>query len=322
MPLRTARFYDSAEVTIDEQLCNGCGLCVKVCRGAPLVMEGKRVKVDQSLGFGCIACGHCVTICPKNAITVRGRDFGPEDVSPMPKKEARADYDSLRNLLLSRRSVRDFKDKPVEREFIDKILEAASSAPMGLPPSDVQVLVFEGFEQVQALRNDLYDEMKKWRWMTRGVGAILMRPFMSKAASEAMREFVGPVIDMYEQKANEGVDWFLYGAPLALYFYTSPYADPVDPYIPATYAMLAAQSLGLGSTMLGFPGMVIMRSKLLQKKYGIDAVNGSGLMLIVGHPAVRFSKVVTRRFRGIHYFPERLPIEENANDSTNSEDVE
>ena len=305
MPLRTARYYDSAQVSIDEQSCIGCGLCVTVCKGAPLVLEGKRVRIDQSLGFGCIACGHCAAICPQHAITVTGRDMGPEDVLPMPKKQECADFAGLNNLMLSRRSVREFAKKPVARDLIDQILEAASSAPMGLPPTDVQVLVFEGFEQVQKLRNELYDEMKKWLWMTRGFGAAMMRPFMSKAESQMMREFVGPVIEMYEQKAKEGKDWFLYGAPLALYFHTSPYADPADPYIPATYAMLAAQSLGLGSTMLGFPGMVILRSKRLQKQYGIDALNGPGLMLVVGHSAVTYSKVVKRRFRGVRFFSER-----------------
>ena len=51
---------------------------------------------------------------------------------------------------------------------------------------------------------------------------------------------------------RQGVDWFFYDAPLALYFYASPYADPADPLIPATYAMLAGESLGLGTCMLGF----------------------------------------------------------------------
>ncbi|MFZ4465107.1 MAG: nitroreductase, partial [Bacteroidales bacterium] len=36
-----------------------------------------------------------------------------------------------------------------------------------------------------------------------------------------------------------------------LYFYGSPYADPADPLIAATYAMIAGESLCLGTCMIG-----------------------------------------------------------------------
>ncbi|WP_211344126.1 4Fe-4S binding protein [Robertmurraya siralis] len=33
MPLKTGRFYESADVVIDRDKCITCGLCVKVCKG-------------------------------------------------------------------------------------------------------------------------------------------------------------------------------------------------------------------------------------------------------------------------------------------------
>jgi nitroreductase len=41
-----------------------------------------------------------------------------------------------------RRSVREYKPDPVSREMIEQILNAASTAPMGIPPSEVHVPVF------------------------------------------------------------------------------------------------------------------------------------------------------------------------------------
>lgn len=49
MALKTGRFYECAEVEIDKGKCTICGLCVKVCKGAPLFIEDKIVKVDHDL---------------------------------------------------------------------------------------------------------------------------------------------------------------------------------------------------------------------------------------------------------------------------------
>ncbi len=92
---------------------------------------------------------------------------------------------------------------------------------------------------------------------------------MKRADLTAMREFVLPAIEKYLEGDREGEDSFFYDAPLALYFYASSFADIADPYIPATYAMLAGEALGLGSCMLGFPGYAMKESKALQAKYGL-----------------------------------------------------
>ena len=52
---------------IDEAICDGCGLCVSVCRCGALVKIGnkvKAVKVEE-----CAWCGLCELVCPLGAIT-------------------------------------------------------------------------------------------------------------------------------------------------------------------------------------------------------------------------------------------------------------
>ena len=52
---------------IDEELCQGCGLCVGVCRCGALVLVDNKVKVisvDQ-----CEWCSLCELVCPTGAIT-------------------------------------------------------------------------------------------------------------------------------------------------------------------------------------------------------------------------------------------------------------
>ena len=51
------------------------------------------------------------------------------------------DEQAFFDLLSTRRAVRVFKDKPVEREKLERIVQAISLAPMGFPPHKVGVTV-------------------------------------------------------------------------------------------------------------------------------------------------------------------------------------
>lgn len=64
MRIQTKRAQGHAQVSIDHARCDACGLCVDVCKGAPLTMVAGAVQVNQSLLFGCIACGACMADCP------------------------------------------------------------------------------------------------------------------------------------------------------------------------------------------------------------------------------------------------------------------
>ena len=307
MSIKTARAEGTANVTIDHAACVACGLCVRVCIGAPLYMADGKVHVDQSRYFGCFGCGQCVAVCPQDCITVEGRDFSPDDVLPLPPRNERAAYSQLHALLLGRRSVRDFKDKPVERALIDQIIATASTAPIGLPPSDVQILVFDGQDKVAALSTDLLDLMRSIRWLFSPLVRAVMRPFLSKENNEVFDTFLAPALETFLQKQAEGEDWLTYKAPLAMYFFTSVYADPVDPLVVATYAMLAAESLGLGSCMLGMPAYCFKYSKKLRRKYGLAGKSQQGILVIFGYPAVPYRRALHRRLGEVRYYEDPPP---------------
>jgi len=303
MSIPTTRDKKPANISINTDKCTGCGLCVDVCKDFGLEIVDHKVAISDKPIFGCIACGHCMMVCPTDVIAIEGRTLAPVQLFNLPDKSTVPSYESLLAMLYRRRSVREFKDKPVEKEKINQILEAAQTAPMGLPPSDVHVVVLENKVQVHAFASDFSNYLSSIRWMTSNWFMALMRPFWGKANDEMMHSFVKPVFNTFVDSMNKGHNWINYDAPLAMYFYGSPYSDPADPIIAATYAMLAGESLGLGTCMLGAIHPFIQNGKkarLFREKWGIKYQSREGLVVIFGYADVHYSQGVKRTFADIH----------------------
>ncbi len=176
MAIPTSRTKEPGSVTIDIEKCDGCGLCVTVCGDNTLVMSGGKAALSDNPLFGCIGCGHCMAICPQDAIEVTGRTLSPGDLFKLPGAGECAGYENLFNLLKRRRSVREFQERPVEPGKIEKILDAARTSPMGLPPSDVNVLIFDNVEKSREFVTDFYKMLGKIKWFVLPWFLALMRP--------------------------------------------------------------------------------------------------------------------------------------------------
>ena len=68
-------------ITIDEEKCNGCGICVNACHeGAIGMVDGKAKLLREDY---CDGLGNCLPACPTGAITFEERDamaFNKEEV--------------------------------------------------------------------------------------------------------------------------------------------------------------------------------------------------------------------------------------------------
>ncbi len=239
-------------------------------------------------------------VCPGDAISVTGRGVSPEDLFELPPQEARAGGDALQALMESRRSVRHFSDEEVPPEILRRIVQMAASAPMGVPPWDVGCTIVCGREKVREVAAGVVEGYAAFLKMFRPWLLTLMRPLMRRQAHDLFRTFIRPLAETYVRGWREGRDLVFHSAPALLLFHHSPYADPVDSVIPCTYAMLAAESLGLGTTMIGGAAPVLKRNRTLCARLGIPEGNTPSIALVIGYPAVQFHRGIRRRFSTVH----------------------
>ena len=75
-------------IHIDEEKCNGCGLCAEACHeGAIDIIDGKAKLVRENF---CDGFGDCLPNCPTGAITFEEREAPAYDEAAVKKAQAAA----------------------------------------------------------------------------------------------------------------------------------------------------------------------------------------------------------------------------------------
>lgn len=143
------------QITVDTNLCKKDGACVAVCPSRTLALNeaGFPEEVPEN---SCILCGHCVAVCPTGALTHTGLPQGAF-LPALKKLPAPAMIDSF---LMSRRSVREFKDRPIARETLEALLDVARRAPTASNSQKLRWIVVEGGAKVRALSAEAINWMR------------------------------------------------------------------------------------------------------------------------------------------------------------------
>lgn len=63
--------FSSKMLSVDEDVCTQCSVCVKNCPNQNISLSNKSV----AFGSDCSACARCMHICPKNAYSYKGQKF-------------------------------------------------------------------------------------------------------------------------------------------------------------------------------------------------------------------------------------------------------
>lgn len=287
------------KIAINEA-CTKCGICVNNCSGKYLIWKDGEITANPDSFFGCIQCGYCMMKCPNNAIIIEGEGISGDKLIEF--STSPTNYESLYSLLLKRRSARKFKNIPVPKESIEKILSAASTGAISIPPYEVKVLVIEGKDKVQELAQDLTDSFSNMTKFFNPFLLWLFKPFLGKHDYKLFKEFVIPLIKTTLKERKNGNDVLFYNAPAVIVFYTTPICDKEDSIIAATIATTAAETLGLGSCFIGSVPPAINNTQKIKEKYGIKKDEKAVIAMILGYPEETFEKGIKRNFKEVNWF--------------------
>ena len=260
-------------LTVDRSRCVQCGLCVSVCPRGLIRFEGDWPSLTTPRM--CVACGHCVAVCPESALDHERAPLARQDRLPNSPPLPAA---TVRQYLRSRRSIRSYQNRPVERDLLRQLLDIARFAPSG--------------GNSQGISYQVIDSRPRLRQLTASTVAWMEEPAQALSAKS-------PVYAQYVKMVRQdGCDSILRDTPaLILGVAAKTFArGRENTLLCLEYAELYAPSLGLGTCWAGmleaaaFAGYPPLLDLL---RLPAETVLTGAMM--VGFPNLSFQRLVDRQ---------------------------
>lgn len=290
----------SLTTTIDPEACDGCGRCIPVCpKGSIAMVNGKAAVV----GSESLNCGHCAAVCPRDAIHIAAIDASLGQFETFRADTAwlpHGDFDtpSLVNLMQSRRSCRNFRQRGVDATIIEDLIRMGISAPSGSNCQQWTFTVLAQRAQVEALAerigvffqriNRLAE--KAWlRYLLKVVGKPQLAGFYQdhyKTVQQGLTAW-----------QTERRDLLFHGAPAVIVVGSNMQAScPGEDALLATQnILLGAHSLGLGTCLIGFAVEAIRKDAGLRTFLELKDDENPFAVIALGYPRETYQRVTGRK---------------------------
>lgn len=255
---------NNAQIIIDADKCLKDGICAEVCPcGIFRPDEIGLAQVVAEIAPTCTRCGHCIAICPGNAISLNGTDGDKLD-SVSEKIPGFAEFSDL---VKSRRSIRSFKKDLIEVSELKKLLDLTRWAPTAKNTQNLSWLILHGQEKVQKLSKAVIDVFR---------------------ADERMAALVAAF--------DDGHDIINRNAPqVAIVHAHEKYKwGTLDGAIAINTLELACKASNIGSCWGGFSTMAASLNKSVGKSIGLDDDQSILGTLMIGKANFRYGKIPQR----------------------------
>jgi nitroreductase/NAD-dependent dihydropyrimidine dehydrogenase PreA subunit len=259
---------------VDPEKCLRDGICAEDCRLIEIKDPDAVPTPINGAEELCVYCGHCVAVCPTGALALH--NMSPEECTEI-KKDLVINEAQAEQFLRSRRSIRRYKDKPVEREKLNWLIQAAGYAPSAHNARPVHFLVIEDRKELHHLSGLIVD------WL---------RTLLKEVPDLVAPYHFDRVVDYWDS----GGDPICRNAPHLVVAHAAENAQfaQVDCVLALGYLELAAMPLGLGATWAGYimsaAGMNPAFHKVLDLPEGHKCFGA----LMVGYPTYGFVRMPQR----------------------------
>jgi nitroreductase/NAD-dependent dihydropyrimidine dehydrogenase PreA subunit len=287
------------EVKINAERCKKDGLCTKVCPKGIFVQREKLTIPELMDEEGCIACGHCVAVCLQSAIN--HSEFPSTAIRAIQFKQMPT-TEQVMKLLKTRRSIRAFRDKPLAKETIERIIDGARFAPSGHNSQSTEFLVVQASDLLNQVSAMVIEYLKfEVNRFANPLFRTLALLADRESAESGLHEIPGfkRMIQMFES----GTDPILHGAPVLLAFHarrTIGFAE-INAQLALQNASIVAHSLGVGHFYTGWvispcrAPMARAWNRRIPSLIGIPPGNTLHGALALGYPIPRFKNMIERK---------------------------
>ena len=255
--------------------CAGDAICAMTCPvGIIQMVDGKPTPTEYAENT-CISCGHCVAVCPHSAMDhsrIKTADC------PVIDENLVLNENQVEQFLRTRRSIRTYKDQPVSKEKLTRLVELARYGNTGHNSQTVKWHVTDDRDKIIKMVDATVD------WMN----------YMIKEQPEIAKALHFVLLVRAWKKGHDGISR---NAPAMITAYSdvNDRMAPQSSMIALSYLELAAPALNLGTCWAGFMFMAASTWPGMKTAIGLsenDKVNG---MVLVGHPKFKYHRMPLRK---------------------------
>jgi nitroreductase/NAD-dependent dihydropyrimidine dehydrogenase PreA subunit len=262
---------------INAEKCTKCNVCVLSCPVSIINLnaENKTPEVSKNKENLCIYCGHCESICPENALT---HSLSQSALEAAIERNKLVNPTELAFYIKQRRSIRNFKKEPVEKNKIEQALDVVRYSPTGHNRQLNQWLVLYDTQKVELLTKATIEWMRK---------LITIKPEIAERWG----------FSVLVAKFDMGFDRICRNAPHIMFCYSpsSYLVGQLDAIIATTHLDLYLPSLGIGTCWAGYLNMAIQQSKEIKEIIGLDENSTVHTSLMIGYPKYNYHKIPNRK---------------------------
>jgi nitroreductase/NAD-dependent dihydropyrimidine dehydrogenase PreA subunit len=284
----------NSKIEIDLDNCTTCKACISVCPARLFFIESEVLQISDNFEESCIECGHCVAICPVNVISLKFH-IG-ESLKEISIREKITSYESFLSLALTRRSIRQFKNEPVPKELIEKLLEIGRYSPTASNTENVYFTVVKDKTIVSKISSEITKRATSFVKMYENPQErSKLENIMSEEEFKLARDNL-PKTKRILKIIEQGIDFWCWNAELiSIHGDKEIGSIPENCSLAAAHIMLAAETLGLATCSLGYLTRFSNQSKTIKSLLNIPSNHIVGYTLCIGYPNIKYKRVPARK---------------------------